>query len=962
MKRKMCGLFYFPGGLIIFITVSVMPFIPIDFTKSASAVYAKDTSSCLSAFWPHEKSDLKPDPALIFGKLPNGFRYVIMKNHEPKDRVSIHLNVQAGSLYESDEQQGLAHYLEHMMFNGTEHFPAGELVKYFQSIGMSFGSDANAHTGFAEAVFDVLLPEGTENTVKQGMLVLKDYARGALLSESEIERERGIILSEKRTRDSSDYRTYLKSMEFLFAGSRLPERMPIGKEEVIRKADRKLLKAYYDTWYRPENMILIMVGDFDPKTVQPLIKSEFSDMIAAAPPGSCPDVGAVSHEGIKTFYHFEKEAGNTGTSVNMVWNTVPKPDSYILQKEHLTQYVADTIINNRLEAMTEKPDTPFTEASLYSGVILNQLAYTKLSAESAPENWKKVLSLLEQTLRQAIEFGFTESELERVKKDFLADMDEAVLKKDTRDSDELSGLIIDNLNDDKVFQSPEQERDLYAPFVRSLTVRQVHEEFVKVWKRNHRLILVTGNAAIADKNPEAVIRSVFDESAKTAVKKPEQKQAILFPYLPEPETSGKVILQNEIKESGITQIDFENGVRLNLKKSDFKKNEVIAALAFGFGKKTEPAQGLAMLAEAVLNKSGLGGLSENELERSLAGKNTSVNFNIKENCFVISGETLTQELPLLFQLLYAHLKDPGYRQEAYALVMRQFEQMYKELSHSVDGAMDLSGNRFLAGGDSRFGMPPAEDFRKLTIEQIRSWTEPLRNDRLELTVAGDFDPETVSKLAARYFGSLPRQSTAEDKDESLKFPSGERLAVDVESEIHKGIVILAWPTEDFSDIGRVRRLSVLGHVFNERLREEIRETLGASYSQYAFNDSSRAYKGYGVLRAMLFIDPDMSEKIIQEVRRIAGDLVAKGITQDELRRAADPILTGIKDMMRTNRYWLETVLLNSVRYPQQIDWCQTIQKDYAAITVQEISDLAKIYLKNEKAASLVIKPVSKRSE
>jgi len=960
MKRKMSGLFYFPGGLIIFIIVSATPFIPIDFAKRSSAVWAKDTSSCLSALWPHEKSDLRPDPALIFGKLPNGFRYVMMKNHEPKDRVSIHLNVQAGSLYESDEQQGLAHYLEHMMFNGSEHFLPGELVKYFQSIGMSFGSDANAHTGFAEAVFDVLLPEGTEKSLKQGLLVLKDYARGALLSESEIERERGIILSEKRTRDSVDYRTYLKSMEFLFAGSGLSERMPIGKEEVIRKADRKLLKSYYDTWYRPENMILIMVGDFDPKTAEKLIISEYSDMTAAAPAGSCPDMGTVSHEGIKTFYHFEKEAGNTDTSINVVWNTVPKPDSYNLQKEHLAQYVADTIVNNRLEALTEKPDTPFTEASLYSGVILNRLGYAKLSAESSPENWKKVLSLLEQTLRQAIEFGFTESELERVRKDFLADMDEAVLKKDTRDSDELSGLIIENLNDDKVFQSPEQERDLYAPFVRSLTVRQVHEEFVKIWNRNHRLILVTGNAAIADKNPETVIRSVFDESAKTAVKKLEQNEAIQFPYLPEPETSGTVIQQDEINDLGITQITFENGVRLNLKKSDFKKNEVIAALAFGFGKKTEPVPGLAMLAEAVLNKSGLGGLSENELERALAGKNTSVNFNIRENCFAISGETLTQELPLLFQLLYAHLKDPGYRLEGYALVMRQFEQMYKELSHSVDGAMELSGNRFLAGGDSRFGMPCAEDFRKLTIEQIRSWIEPLRNDRLEITVAGDFDPETVRTLAARYFGSLPRQPEAKDKEESLNFPSGKTLALDVESEIHKGIVVLAWPTEDFSDICRVRRLSALGHVFNERLREEIREERGASYSQYAYNDSSRAYKGYGVLRSMLFIDPDMSEKIIQEVRRIAGDLAAKGITQDELRRAVDPILTGIKDMMRTNRYWLETVLLNSVRYPQQIEWSRTIQKDYAAITVQEISDLAKTYLKNEKAASLIIKPV--RSE
>ncbi|OQY56441.1 MAG: hypothetical protein B6245_18350, partial [Desulfobacteraceae bacterium 4572_88] len=296
MKKKK---FYWPHffGYIIF-------FIAVFFISFASESLAKKTPACLSIEWPHEKSDLSPAPELVFGKLPNGFRYVLMENHEPRDRVSLHLNVQAGSLHEKDEQRGLAHYLEHMLFNGSEHFAPGELVKYFQSIGMAFGADANAHTGYDETVYDVLLPTGDKESLEKGLLAIQDYARGALLLESEIERERGIILAEKRTRDSAGYRTHVASMNFLFSGTLLPQRMPIGTEAVIKGANHSLLKDYYDAWYRPENMILVMVGDFKTTLAESLIKSRFTALEPGVPPRTCPDLGKVRHKGTKTFYHF----------------------------------------------------------------------------------------------------------------------------------------------------------------------------------------------------------------------------------------------------------------------------------------------------------------------------------------------------------------------------------------------------------------------------------------------------------------------------------------------------------------------------------------------------------------------------------------------------------------------------------------------------------------------------------
>jgi len=688
-----------------------------------------------------------------------------------------------------------------------------------------------------------------------------------------------------------------------------------------------------------------------------------------APARISPEIGIVTHEGIKPFYHYEKEAGNTETSIQVVWNTDPVPDSLAYQKERLTEYVANRILNNRLKRMTENPDNPFTSADAFSGIFLNRLGYAEISAESSPENWKKVLSLLEQSLRQALTFGFTQPELDRVKKEFMADLDDAVLKKDTRDSSRLSGEIIRNLNENRVFQSPEQEKELYAPIIESFTLQMVHDAFVKLWNQNHRIISVTGNAEITkqesgvrSQDATELIRSVFDESSKTEVKKAAEEETVKFPYLPEPEKPGEILRRTENSELGIELIDFKNNVRMNLKKTDFKKNEIIATISFGFGKKTEPVPGLALLTESLVNKSGLGKLTRSDLDRALAGKKTKVAFSIDENSFLLKGETIPEEIPLLFQLFYAYIKDPGYRHETYQLVMSQFKQMYKEIAHSIDGAMELSGNRFLAGGDKRFGMPPYSEFQKLTLEQASSWMDTVKNSQLEISVAGDFDPEIVRNLAAKYFGGLSGLKAVKDKKESLKFPEGERLVIGVETEINKAVAVVAWKTEDFSNIYRVRRLSALGHIFSERLREEIREKLSLSYSQYAYNQSSRAYNGYGVFRSVVSVDPDKTDQVIQEIQRIASEIVKNGITEDELRRSVDPILTSIKDMLRTNVYWIDTVLTRSVRYPEQLEWTKTIQKDYAAITVKDIADLAKIYLNNEKSATVIISPVSIEGE
>ncbi|NNK85957.1 MAG: insulinase family protein, partial [Desulfobacterales bacterium] len=527
--------------------------------------------------------------------------------------------------------------------------------------------------------------------------------------------------------------------------------------------------------------------------------------------------------------------------------------------------------------------------------------------------------------------------------------------------------IINSLNSNRVFQSPEQKNTLFTPVINLAMLNDVHESFKQTWEPEHRLVLVSGNAKISscNENPKDNILSIFNKSRNIKVLPPLDKQSVTFPYLPEPNKKGRIIAKTSEDDLKIVQIDFANGVRLNLKKTDFKANEVRLLLAFGKGRSAEPSDksGLAALSEAVINESGLGSMTKDDVERALAGKNTSVSFAIDEDMFSFTGISVPQEIELLFQLLYAHLVDAGYRENAYKLSINRFEQEYKALSTSIDGAMMLSGRRFLAGGDSRFGLPLFDELKKLTLKDIRSWIEgPLKHDKLEVSLVGDFDTDLVIETASRYLGSLPSRK-GYDYDRGLQlpqFPTTQSLKIEVPTKINKGIVIVAYPSEDLWDIKRSRRLSVLAEVFSDRLRETIREKLGAVYSVFAFNSPKRAYPGYGVFYSMAYIDPEQAALIETQIKKIASDISKSGVTQEELKRALNPTLTSIKEMLGKNSYWLHTVLSQSTIYPQQLQWSRTILQDYASISAAEVTSLAKKYLDSSKAATIVVKPSGKK--
>lgn len=936
---------------------------PTDAQQQTSDIASSDAIFNPTRQWANADSDLKPDPDVIFKELPNGFRYVLMKNSRPENRVSMHLFIQAGSMLEKENERGIAHFLEHMLFNGSENFAPGELVKYFQSIGMKFGADANAHTGFYSTVYDIDLPKGDSKSLSDGLLVLKDYAAGALILEEEVDKERPIILAEKRTRDSVSFRTFEETFKFELPDALLSERLPIGTEEVIKNTDRKLLKNFYDTWYRPERMMLIMAGDFDIQAAEPLIFEKFSGLEPKAPAADYQNPGSINHSGIKAFYHFEPEAGNTSICLETLSKKINPPDSIRQQELQLRSGMANHIVNKRLAEMINDPDTPFTSAMISSGNYLNYLQGADINADCAPENWQQTLTLIEQTLRKAIKFGFTQSEIELAKKAFTAQLDKSLKASSTRESSHLARQIMHSLNANRVFQSPDQIKNLKEPMVMAITAEELHMAIKNDWDTDNRLIIVTGNVNLDNQaaKPLKQILDTYTASMAVPLEPTEEKDLIQFPYLPTPVQKGKIVSREDITDLGIVHVKFENGVQLYIKPTDFKANEIKAALIFGNGAKQEPLRkpGLAALSGKVVQLSGLGQITRDELKRALTGKNTHVAFQVDEDHFSLAGNSVSDEIPLLFQLFHAYLNDPGFREDAYSLALAQYTQDYESLKHSINGGMVFHGSRFLAGGDTRFGLPDFETFKNNSLDDIRQWITPsLKNAPLEISIVGDLDPELVIDMAATYLGSLPQRSEEKISHDARQpeFPDGESLTVSVPTIIPKGLVTLAFLTDDYRDIHKNRRLSVLSEIISDRMRVKIREEMGASYSSYAYNAPSRAYDSYGLLNAVVQTDPEDTSKIISALQGITDGLATQGIIDDELNRAVKPILTSIKERVKTNPYWLGSVLKRASRFPAQLDWCRTFQDDYAAITEQEINDLAKKYLVNSKAATVVIVP------
>ncbi|MEM9015807.1 MAG: insulinase family protein [Verrucomicrobiota bacterium] len=916
---------------------------------------------------PHEDSDILPDPAVTWGLLENGLRYAILPNAEPPERASMRLYVDAGSLMEADDQQGLAHFIEHMAFNGTENFPAGEMVEYFQRLGMGFGNHTNAHVSFNETVFKLELPNTETETMEDAMTLFRDYADRMLLLPDEIEDERGVILAEKRSRDSVGYRTFVEQIGFALPDNRVPKRFPIGTEEVIKNAPRERFVEFYENWYTPNRMVVIVVGGVEVEPIETLIRSHFEDM-EAREKRPTPDIGTLSARGLSSHYHHEDEAGETSVSIEALVPRINPPDNQERRKADLTRLVAANMIDRRLERLAKDEDSPISSASMSMGDFydLGFALYSSINADCKPENWEGALALIEQEIRRAIQFGFTEAELTETKAVLNRMYEEAAEQMGTRKSRALADRLARQIGSRKIFTSPADDLPRVQSALETINAASAQAAIADLWNSSEdKILFLSGNVEVEGEAAEKIL-AVYEKSAAVEVTPPEETELEAFAYADLPE-AGTIAEEKTIEDLEVTQLIFANNVRANLKVTDFEDKVVYVKARIGSGRLTEPKPGLSLFSSSIFNRGGLEAHSEDDLQQLFAGESVGVGFGVDDDAFTLSGQTTPDDLETQLTLMRAYLTNPGFRKEAQTEFSRALDGLYEQLERTPGGFAQNQVALFLHSGDERFGYPARDILEAITIEDAKSWLLPeLASAYLEITIVGDFDSNTAIESLSKTFGSLPERDAKKpdySKERLVKFPDKASRQFDFESEIPKGMAVVHWPTADIYDISRSRRLSLLSSILDDRLRVKIREELGDAYSPFSHNFPSDTWTDYGYIFATVTVDPDQAESVTQVISQIAEDLQSgTSIDEDELERAKKPQIVQIEEMRRTNRYWLSSVLESSQENSERLDWARSFVDDYKAITVEEVNALAKEYLTAEREVAVTILPTSPQEE
>jgi len=929
---------------------------------SALAALALTTLAAAAPIpFPQAESDLKPDPAITFGTLPNGLRYVVMPNHEPKGRASLRLLVLAGSFEEKENQRGLAHFLEHMAFNGSTHYAPGTLVEKLQRLGMGFGADTNAATTFDHTIYQLELPDNDMKTMGEGLQILADYGGGLLLQDNMVDKERGIILSEKRTRDSVGYRTYIAGAEFMQAGTLVPERVPIGLEDVITKSNRDPFVDFYNTWYRPEKMVVIVVGDIDPAAVEKEIVSQFTPLAARSPEPAPVDLGSVPvFNGVKALYHHEPESGDTQIVIASVTPYSHEPDDTATRIKYLPRDLAIDMLNERFDILSKKDHAFFTRANANVEEAFNLYREASVELNCKPGQWREALGVGDVELRRALDYGFRPDELKEAVANYQNNIEQAEKTASTRRSDALAGDIADSLVDREVFTSPADDLALYGAALKRITAADCAAALKDAWSSTGRYIYVSGNVDIP-LGGDAIVANVY-KNAETVNVTPSVGLGNLAWAYGDFGTPGAVASRTHIDDLDFTEVTFANGVRLDIKKTDFEANTIHVSVRIGTGQLTEPADtepGLSTFASITFSVGGLGKHSVTDLQRILAGKNVGALFSSTPDSFQIIGETNQKDQDLEFQLLAASIKDPGYRPEAMRTARKRIEAAYQSFEHTERGPLSLHVAKILANGDPRFGLPPESDMMARTLDEEKAWLAPqLATGPIEVSVVGDVDIDSMIATVAKTLGTLPnRDARAALPDRhKVSFPAAPFMKeYGLDTKIPKGIVAIYWPTSDGMDVHRARRLNMLAEVLSDRLRVKVREQMGSTYSPIVGSTASDVFPGYGYITSIVVVDPTKTDDIESVVVGVADEIRTGGVTQDELDRTKNPAMTAIKESERTNNYWM-TVLGRAQERPETLDWARSRHDDFQSITKADLDALAQLYFAPGSASKVVIKP------
>lgn len=921
---------------------------------SFSLVKAKSTQT-----WAHTESDLPVDERAKFGELENGFRYVIYENAEPPGRVSLRLHVDAGSLAEADDQQGMAHFLEHMLFEGSKNYTAAELIPEMQRLGIAFGAHANAYTSFDETVYMLDLPNLEAKTLGLGFTVMRDFCDGALLQEEEVEAERGVILSEKNSRDSVDFRLMEKQFDYMLPNHLASQRFPIGIEETIKTTPQPRIKDFYTDFYDPRLMTFVVVGDIDAAVFEQKIKDAFSSLTSSEELAEMPTIGHIIEPAeLTTAIFTDPEVDEEDISLTRCFDRISVPDTSENRAKALPIQIANAIINRRFEKIAKQEGSPINAGAAYKSTWFDEITFGSVYITPSEGKWKESVTVLEQEFRRAFEHGFTKAEFKEVTANIIKSAEVAVEAYDTRQSSGIAMAIIPSINDREVFTTPSTDLAVLQKTLGALTPADCHVAFKAFWDTpgKHLVLTTTEDSG----NDSETLKALYRESQKTEVTAPEEAEDLEFAYNDFGNTS-TIESETHIEDLDIHQLRLSNGILINLKKTDFEKGKIYMQTRLWGGQARAEKKGIANFSDTIINAGGLGKHDTDDLKQIFSGKLVGTSFYTDENAFIFNGLTNEEDLETQLKLISAYLTDSGYRSEALNIYRKSLPDLYQQLGQTLEGAFQQM-SAYTHGGDLRYAVPSEEEAQNLSIEDAKSFVSGSLSKLfpVEISVVGDFGIDHTKKTLTKILGSLPTRLSP--KIAPIKpldeLPAlGSQKSFTYKSELDRAASVVAWRTSGLTDnIHEVRRLNILSAILTNRMREEVREKLGSSYSPYARARASEAFPNYGNISALSICKTEDIQKINDLLLKLGVDLATEGATADELDRALNPTLEQIDASLRQNSYWLETVVNRSQSEPKRLDWARSRTKDYSGITLEDVNALAKKYLNKENAVSYHLHP------
>ena len=909
---------------------------------------------------PAADAPLPFDPAVRQGTLENGLRYIIRHNTEPENRAELRLAVDAGSVLEAEDQRGLAHFVEHMAFNGTERFDEPELVRYLESVGTRFGPDLNAYTSFDETVYMLQVPTDSADVFATGLEVLREWAGRVTLADSAIERERGVVLEEWRLGQGASERMNRVQYPVLFADSRYAERLPIGLPEVIETAPPERLRAFYRDWYRPDLMAVVVVGDVDVDAVEATIRETFGSL-EARPDAPARETFAVpGHDDTRFAIATDPEAPNT-----LVQILYKRPPTRIRTagdfRRDLVSDLFYAALRARLDEIRQEPGAPFAFAFTGAGGGLRTLDQAYLVAFAGEGRIADATRVLATEAERARRYGITASEVERQKTELVRRLESAVAERDNQPSRQLAGAYVGAFLRDQPVLSPEARLEYaraYLPTITAAEVDAVAEDLIAV---ENRVVLVSAPES-GPVPTEAELRAILGGVADADLE-PYEDAVVEGPLVATPPAPGTVTGASTDADLGTTTWTLSNGATVVLKPTDFKADEVLLAA-------TSPG-GTSLLSDAELpvaggaagyvSQSGVGAFDEVALGKKLAGQIVSLRPTIAGRAEGFQGSAAPADLETLFQLAHLYVTAPRKDAEAFEASLNQTRTF---LSSQVNAPR-------VAFGDTLSQTLVSYHPRSRTLTEYLASLEAADLDRafafyqdrfadvsdFTFVLVGAFEPEAVRPLVETYLASLPGAGRVEaPRDIEMAPPEGVvRKTVRAGVEPQAQVALVFHGEIDAGDNEDRVLFSAMADVLSKMLREELREDRGGVYGVGVRPNVDRDEDRYQ-LRVTFGADPERVEELVEavfaEVAALkAGEAEARHLEayQEQQRRARETNL-------QENRYWL-SVLTSAAQYGEDPDDALD-QPDIAArLTMDDVRDMAVDKLDEGRYVRVVLLPV-----